>query len=89
MTPAQIAFIRTTFNLGQRDLARALNVSPQTVLRWEDGSNNPTGLQEEMLRALHTVALQVQNDDRERQIIAGLIALGIGALLATLILNRR
>jgi transcriptional regulator with XRE-family HTH domain len=89
MTPDQIRFILETFNLTQRDLAKAMNVSPPTVARWEDGSNAPTGLQAEVLRALHSVALQVRNDEVRRQVIAGLIGLGIGALIAYLLVQRQ
>jgi len=81
MTVVEIAFIRATFNLDSRALAKALNVSPATVARWEAGENEPTGLQAEVLRALHNVALKVQNDEVQKQVIAGLIVLGIGALI--------
>ncbi|MBX3157504.1 MAG: helix-turn-helix domain-containing protein [Deltaproteobacteria bacterium] len=81
MTIAEIAFIKATFNLDSRALAKALNVSPATVGRWESGESEPTGLQAEVLRALHNVALQVQNDEVQKQIVAGLIVLGIGALI--------
>jgi transcriptional regulator with XRE-family HTH domain len=81
MTVADILFIRTTFKLEPRDLAKALNVSPATVGRWESGESAPTGLQAEVLRALHNVALKVQDDEVQKQMIAGLILLGIGALI--------
>ncbi len=80
--PAEIAFIRQTFGLSQRDLARALNVAPYTVARWETGWNEPTGLQEEVLRALHRAAVETapRTDDSAAK-MGGLIALGIGALI--------
>lgn len=81
MTVADILFIRSTFSLEQRDLAKALNVSPATVARWESGESAPTGLQAEVLRALHNVALQVKDNEAQKQIVAGLIVLGIGALI--------
>jgi transcriptional regulator with XRE-family HTH domain len=81
VTVADILFIRTTFKLEARDLAKALNVSPATVGRWESGESAPTGLQAEVLRALHNVALQVKDDEAQKQMIAGLILLGIGALI--------
>jgi transcriptional regulator with XRE-family HTH domain len=87
MTIAEIAFIRDTFNLDSRTLAKALNVSPATVARWESGESEPTGLQAEVLRALHNVAMKVQDDETQRQAIAGLIVLGIGALIFYLLMR--
>lgn len=60
--PTEIAFIRKTFRLSQRDLAKALNVAPYTVARGEAGGNEPTGLQEEVLRALHQTAVEGAQD---------------------------
>jgi transcriptional regulator with XRE-family HTH domain len=81
MTVADILFIRTTFKLEPRDLAKALNVSPATVGRWESGESGPSGLQAEVMRALHSVALKVQGDDIQRERISGLVQLGIGSLI--------
>lgn len=81
MNAAQIIYLRETLSLSQRDLARALGVAPVTVVRWESGANQPTGLQLEVLRALHSSALTVANDATKRAMIAGLIGMGIGALL--------
>ena len=80
MTPAEIQHIRETFQLSKPDLARALNVALYTVTRWErDDGSEPAGLQLEVLRALHLTALAV--DPEEARIVAGRIALGIGALI--------
>src|SRR5258708_5766440 len=82
MGPSEIAFIRQTFRLSQRDLAKALSMAPYTVARWEAGGNEPTGLQEEVLRALHRTAVETasRTDDSAAK-MGGLIALGIGALI--------
>ncbi len=87
MGPSEIAFIRQTFGLDQRDLARAMNVAPYTVARWESGWNEPTGLQDEVLRALHSAAVKTasRNDDTAAKALGGLIALGIGALIFSLL----
>jgi len=87
MGPAEIAFIRQTFGLDQRDLARAMNVAPYTVARWESGWNEPTGLQDEVLRALHSAATKTaaKHDDAAAKALGGLIALGIGALIFSLL----
>jgi hypothetical protein len=85
MRPEDIAFTRDVFGLSQRELARSLNVAPFTVARWEAGHSRPTGLQDEVLCALHTVALQTDSL-RERQsskMLGGLLLLGIGALLVS------
>ncbi len=79
--PAEIAFIRHTFGLSQRDLAKALNVAPYTVARWEGGGNEPAGLQEEVLRALHRTAVETAPRTDAAAKLGGLISLGIGALI--------
>ena len=83
VTAQDIGFIRETFQLSQRDLARALNVGGYTVARWEDGTNSPAGLPAEVLRALHETAVRVSSDQDEAKArhVGGLIALGIGALI--------
>ena len=83
MPPSRIRFIHETFDITSRELAAALNVAPMTALRWEQGHNSPTGLQKEVLQALHGVALEVQAaDDAQRAAaVRGLILLGIGALI--------
>ena len=89
---AEVQFLRTVFNLSQRDLAKALNVTPATAARWEipveNGGHAPTGLQAEVLRGLHNVALQVNDDPAQRQLVAGMIVLGIGALIFYLLSKR-
>lgn len=89
MTPEQLRFICEVFNLSPKDLAKALNVAPNTIHRWERGENPPAGLQEEVLRALHNVAMKVKDDEGERAMVGGLIALGIGALIFYLLTNRQ
>lgn len=83
MGPAEIKFTRETFGLSQRDLAKALAIAPFTVARWETGENEPTGLQEEVLRALHMTAVRVEHrgDPKAASHIGDLIGLGIGALI--------
>lgn len=92
MTADQIRFVRDVFGLSQRDLSKAMNVSPATVARWETanerGSHAPTGLQYEVLHGLHSVALKVKDDETEKQMIAGLIVLGIGALIFYLLTQK-
>lgn len=88
MTPEQLRFVCEIFKLSPKDLAKAMNVAPNTVHRWEKGENPPTGLQDEVLRALHNVALKVKDDEAERAMVGGLIALGVGALIFYLLTNR-
>lgn len=92
MTPDGVRYIRGIFNLSQRDLAKAMSVGPATVARWEtsgEGAHSPTGLQSEVLNALHGVAMKVKDDDKEKKRIRGLIVLGIGALIFYLLTNER
>ena len=84
----QLETILETFQLSKRDLAKAMNVTPYTVARWEDGTNVPTGLQAEVLRALHNTALYVEENEEESMIVGGLIALGIGALIFYLLTKK-
>ncbi|MBK9387318.1 MAG: hypothetical protein IPN34_21085 [Planctomycetes bacterium] len=88
MTREHLRFVCEVFNLSAKDLAKAMNVAPNTVHRREKRENLPTGLQEEVLRALHNIALKVDDDARERAILGGLIALGVGALIFYLLTNK-
>ena len=83
LKPTDILFIREVFNLSQRELAKALNVTPATAARWElaDDGHKPTGLHDDVLRALHLTAAEVHADEIRRVRIAGMIRLGIGALI--------
>lgn len=84
MNAADVLLLRQTLNLSQRDLARALNVSPATVVRWErPGGPEPVGLQQEVLRVLHATALEVRRRDDANlgRALGATIALGIGAFL--------
>lgn len=83
MKPQDIKFIRETFGLSQRALAKALNVGPYTVSRWESGQNSPTGLPLEVLQGLYNTAVEVdrERNEQRRAAIAGLVTLGIGALI--------
>ena len=66
-----------------------MNVAPYTVSRWENEEGSaPSGLQQEVLRALHNTAQRVRENEAERAMIGGLIALGIGALIFYLLANR-
>ena len=90
MGPPEILEIRNVLNLSQRELARALNVAPLTVGRWESGESSPTGLQIEVLQALHNTVLEVssQHDEQRSEMIRGLVVLGIGALIFYLLSRR-
>lgn len=83
MGPVEINEIRIAFSLSPRELASALNVAPLTVARWEEGRSAPTGLQEEVLQALHSTALNVihRGDWEQTRHLRGLVMLGIGALI--------
>ena len=91
MSPDDILFIRRTFGLSQRDLAKSLSVAPFTVARWEksDGGNEPTGLQAEILRALYSTAFDLAGDSHAAEMAGGQIALGIGALIYHLLKRDR
>lgn len=78
----QVAMIRRTFGFSKPDLARALNVAPFTIARWERGSNAPVGLQADVIRALHGLALlATAKGGTTKKLMGDMIRLGIGALL--------
>ncbi len=85
MGAAEVRFVRDVFRLSQRRLAKSMNVAPYTVVRWEKGDSTPTGLQEDVLRALHNLAMQFRhtNDAERTAVVASLIGLGIGALIVS------
>jgi ribosome-binding protein aMBF1 (putative translation factor) len=76
--------LRERLGLSSSSWAKALSVSEATVKRWEDGSNEPSGLAEEVMRGI-SLALD-EGADPERT--GKLVALGIGALLQYELLKR-
>lgn len=81
MQPDRIVYIREVFDLTQRELARALSVTPATVSRWETGAFKPVGLHGEILQALRTAACVLAEDDPRSRRISGLLQLGVGSML--------
>lgn len=45
--------LRRKLNLSQKDLARRINVSPETIRNWEQGKRYPTGAARALLHVLH------------------------------------
>jgi DNA-binding XRE family transcriptional regulator len=79
ISAADVRFVRDVFDLTRGELAKALGVAAFTVNRWErDGGSQPSGLQAEVLGALHTAALELRGDPHW-EVASGLIRLGIGA----------
>ena len=53
-TDGQIRYLRQRFDLSQRELAAALQVSGATLSRWENGRERPTGVRAlRLARMLH------------------------------------
>jgi DNA-binding transcriptional regulator YiaG len=50
-----IEFIRSSLNLSQEDLARILNVSVRTIVRWEKEGDQPPSLEKERLEMIQEV----------------------------------
>ncbi|MBI1819890.1 MAG: helix-turn-helix domain-containing protein [Nitrospirae bacterium] len=50
-----IEFIRSSLNLSQEDLARILNVSVRTIVRWEKEGDQPPSLEKERLELIQEV----------------------------------
>lgn len=80
MTPRDVRLIRTTFGFSTETLARAMGVSGFTVMRWEKGSNPPTGLSLEVLDAFFLVA-QKAKSAKQKKILGSRIRLGVGRLI--------
>ena len=52
MSAKQIASLRTKLRLSQSVFAKLLNVSPKTVMAWEQGQNPPSGSSLRMLELI-------------------------------------
>jgi putative transcriptional regulator len=52
MSAKQIAALRTKLRLSQSVFAKLLNVSPKTVMAWEQGQNPPNGCSLRMLEMI-------------------------------------
>lgn len=91
MEPNHVKFIRETFNLSKRNLAKALNIGTYTITRWENGETTPSGLQLEVLQGLYNTAIEVgkKKDEQQKSTIAGLLTLGIGGLIFHLLTKIR
>lgn len=90
MGPKEINFILDTFHFTPKDLARCLGVAPFSAVRWQSGASTPTGLAEEVLRALHETVQFLSAGptgaaDVERA--GGFLALGLGSVLFTALTN--
>lgn len=76
--------LRERLGLTPSAWAKALNVSEATTKRWEDGTTEPVGLHDEVMRGI-SFAL----DEGADPVRTGkLVALGIGALLQHELLRR-
>jgi len=77
--------VRQALGLTLKEFSRGLNVAAFSVERWENGDNRPIGIQEMIYEALQMVIAQVP-PERARAIGVQL-RLGLGAMLATLLLR--
>lgn len=84
----EIKAIRTFYGWTVRDMARVLNVANGTIYRWENGDFVPEGCAKEVLQALYNVAQHFKDDEQERQRIAGLVSMGIGAMIFILLTRK-
>lgn len=80
-TASDVRFILETFGMKQATLARAMGVAQATMSRWESGRNMPTGLHDQVLRALHRAAQKVRDSEDHRRRIAGILEMGIGSVV--------
>lgn len=52
LAPEEVRFVRKAMDMTGRDLAEALNTTPETVSRWENGGQAPGEFVERLLRHL-------------------------------------
>ncbi len=71
------ANLRQHLGLTREDWARALNVNPITVKRWEDEDVDPGGLASEVMLGIGNALDEGANGKR----VGRLVSLGIGSLL--------
>ncbi len=62
LAPNEVRFLRKTMDLTQEELAGKLEVSAQTVARWEKGSTAIPGAPEKLLRILFHAAFMTDSE---------------------------
>ncbi|MHB8481509.1 MAG: antitoxin Xre/MbcA/ParS toxin-binding domain-containing protein [Nitrospiria bacterium] len=68
--PGTIEFIRSSLNLSQEDLARILNVSVRTIVRWEKEGDQPPSLETERLEMIQEV-VEIARDIMDLENVPG------------------
>lgn len=59
LSPKEIKNIRETIKLSQPVFAKLLNISPETVKKWEQGDRHPTGASLKLLNLVYEHGVQV------------------------------
>jgi DNA-binding XRE family transcriptional regulator len=68
MTPSEIRAVRDRLGLNQTDFAQLLNVSRNTVTKWENGRSTPSLLKEDMIRQYDRQARESDDNEFIRQV---------------------
>ena len=76
----EVARIRARFLLSRGELARSLDVSFNTVSRWEQGTP-PTGIHRAVLLSLDRVACSCSDDRPRAAVIGALLQSGVASLV--------
>jgi DNA-binding XRE family transcriptional regulator len=84
MTPSEIRAVRDRLGLNQTDFAQLLNVSRNTVTKWENGRSTPSLLKEDMIRQYDRQARESDDNEFIRQFLALAAGGAFGALLGKL-----
>jgi len=83
VTGLQVVDLREALGMSQLELARALNVVPSTLDRWEKDGPHSLGL--EVLASLHRAVFEPEDEGADRSARLGRIAtelrLGLGAVI--------
>lgn len=86
MEADELKSVRVSLGLTVKELARGLNVSQNSVERWESGENKPVGMPEAIYEAFQMVIARVP--ERARSIGAQL-RMGLGAMIFQLLMEER
>jgi len=81
MPPNEIRDLREKVGLTQRQFARLLGVTHQTVINWEKGRTEPPPMHDELMERWWNQLHQNEQRKRLKKLLTASGALGVGLLL--------
>jgi len=85
VTPNEIRKLRDEVGLTQRQFARLLGVTHQTVINWEKGRTEPPPVHDELMERWRNQLHQKEQRKRLKKLLTAGGALGVGLLLDWLV----